>query len=350
MSVRILDALGCDLVDGTPAERERARLVVASSLVGAAFFAVETFVQAARSNLPFAAVAGFTALAFAVLPALVRLGPSAWIGHAVAALIAFHCLFKLAVTGGDTRAFAFMALLPLIAVPLCGMRASAVWVLGLCAAIGALWLGEATGRPFPIRFEAGLVERDGLLVAISAGLGGLVIATWYQTVFRASEAEVARSRAQTDLAQAELLENHERNRALLAHAFDGVLILDRDFRITYLSPGSEGRLLGYGRGAVAAGGFTEFVEGILHPDDRSASIEAFRLCHETPGKLIRSTVRLRKASGEYSTFEASAHNLMDDPAVAGIVVNYRDISNATTLPTAPSSAHATPDEPRSTLR
>ena len=69
----------------------------------------------------------------------------------------------------------------------------------------------------------------------------------------------------------------------------------------------------------------------VHPDDR-ATVER-RLAEVASASGSEATVefRARHADGSWRTLEAIAKNLLDDPAVGGVVVNYRDITERKAL-------------------
>jgi len=111
-------------------------------------------------------------------------------------------------------------------------------------------------------------------------------------------------------------------RALVEQSSDFVLVLDEHAVLTYASP-SVTRLLGYAPEAVVGRPASDFV----HPDDLEAvGAEIARvLC--APGTFGEVTYRAIHADGSHRTFEAVGQNRLDDPAVRGIVVNARDITD-----------------------
>jgi diguanylate cyclase (GGDEF)-like protein len=67
---------------------------------------------------------------------------------------------------------------------------------------------------------------------------------------------------------------------------------------------------------------------LLHPDDLAAN-EQTRLAFITSGsnsQAVTSTVRVRRADGEWTWIEAVATNRHDVPGIEGIVINARDIT------------------------
>jgi PAS domain S-box-containing protein len=110
-------------------------------------------------------------------------------------------------------------------------------------------------------------------------------------------------------------------RSLIENALDVITIVNGDGTIRYVSPSSE-RVLGYTPvDSVGKGGF-EFV----HPEDLPTVMTAFAHAIHCPGETLRVEHRVRHKNGSWRVLEAIGRNLLDDPAVAGIVVNSRDIT------------------------
>jgi PAS domain S-box-containing protein len=118
-----------------------------------------------------------------------------------------------------------------------------------------------------------------------------------------------------------LQDREEHYRAVIENASDIVTILDAAGAIHYHSPSAE-RVLGY-RSVEIAG---KHVLDFIHPEDA----EAFRrrlaetLAQKSAAAFME--VRIRHADGSWRTLEAIGQNLVDHPAVGGIVVNARDIT------------------------
>ena len=122
-------------------------------------------------------------------------------------------------------------------------------------------------------------------------------------------------------AQEALEENERRFRSMIQNAPDGISILDADSTIRYDSPAIE-RVLGYTpEERIGTKGFD-----YVHPKDIALARRTFAEVAETPEVRITVEYRLRHKDGSWRFFEATRTNLLDDPAVGGIVLNYRDIT------------------------
>jgi diguanylate cyclase (GGDEF)-like protein/PAS domain S-box-containing protein len=103
-----------------------------------------------------------------------------------------------------------------------------------------------------------------------------------------------------------------------------ITVLDADARVVYSSAASQ-RLLGYEPGFWRGHSVFE----LIHPDDAPHVSEVF-LRHLGQAGLTESVeFRLRHADGRWRHMEAIANNLFDDPAVNGMLVTTRDVTDRT---------------------
>lgn len=65
----------------------------------------------------------------------------------------------------------------------------------------------------------------------------------------------------------------------------------------------------------------------IHPDDRRSARETFDSVLESPGAAASNELRIEQAGGEYGWYEQRVVNLIDDPAVGGVLVSSRDIAD-----------------------
>jgi diguanylate cyclase (GGDEF)-like protein/PAS domain S-box-containing protein len=114
----------------------------------------------------------------------------------------------------------------------------------------------------------------------------------------------------------------DRFRALIEHSFDMVSIYDADANFAFASPSHE-RVLGYTPGELVG---TSPVD-LLHPDERDQVAEAFAEQLLVTGEPRPVEHRIRHRDGSWVWVESVALNLGDDPAVGGILVNARDVSD-----------------------
>jgi diguanylate cyclase (GGDEF)-like protein/PAS domain S-box-containing protein len=123
-------------------------------------------------------------------------------------------------------------------------------------------------------------------------------------------------------------QSEERFRALIQNSSDVVAIVGADGVSRYVSPVVQ-RVLGYK--PENGLGRSVFQPPVLHPDDAGRVQDTFARITEIPGAEATVDFRLRHADGRWVQVEATTKNLLADPSIGGIVVNYRDITERKTL-------------------
>ena len=113
--------------------------------------------------------------------------------------------------------------------------------------------------------------------------------------------------------------------ALVQRSSDAAMVLEPDGTITYASPAVHDQF-GYEPGELVG----RIGWDLIHPDDIEATITAFMGVGDEPGRHISAEFRLLDASGRYRWVEEVVTNLLDEPAVHGLVANIRDITNRKT--------------------
>lgn len=123
------------------------------------------------------------------------------------------------------------------------------------------------------------------------------------------------------LAQEAQARSEERLRAMLAHAAELTVLLDDEGRIAYASPASM-RVLGREPGGLIGEDALSFV----HPDELAEAAGRLRQHYSAPGVQRRHEYRIQHSDGTWHLTELAVTNLLDDPTIAAIVVNVRDIT------------------------
>ncbi|MDQ3280877.1 MAG: EAL domain-containing protein [Acidobacteriota bacterium] len=124
------------------------------------------------------------------------------------------------------------------------------------------------------------------------------------------EAEDARTRTE------------DRYRALVENAADGVALVDARGTFVYTGP-STLRVLGYEESELVGRNFGDLV----HPEDLETARRNLRLLLGAENTELSGELRLRHASGEFRWIEGTYRNLLLNPSVRAIVVNYRDVTD-----------------------
>lgn len=110
-------------------------------------------------------------------------------------------------------------------------------------------------------------------------------------------------------------------RKLTEHSSDIVFVVDRDHVVRYVSP-SVTRVLGWS--PVDALG-TDVLR-LAHREDREAARQALEVALSRPGVGPTIETRTRHRDGTWRWIEMIGTNLLDDPAVGGLVINARDVT------------------------
>ncbi len=119
----------------------------------------------------------------------------------------------------------------------------------------------------------------------------------------------------------QLRRSEERFRSLIQNSVDVNMVVRADGTIAYESSAAE-RVLGVrpdervGRPAFQ----------LVHPEDREYGERLLADVMRAPGAQMTAELRIQHADGSWRAIEAVLKNLLDDPAVGGVVVNYRDVT------------------------
>lgn len=148
------------------------------------------------------------------------------------------------------------------------------------------------------------------------------------TLLRTEEGEasgfigVAKDVSQRKFAEDQVRRSEKRFRALIENSADAIGLVSAQSIFLYASPSTQ-RVLGYlPEELVGRNAFGELV----HPDDIEQIRLVFAALLQEPGKSFSCEYRLRHKDGSWRWIDGNAINLLDDPSVAAIVANYRDIT------------------------
>jgi len=121
-------------------------------------------------------------------------------------------------------------------------------------------------------------------------------------------------------------ESEERFRSLVQNTSDIITLLEADGTVRYISPAVE-RVMGYKpEEQVGTNAF-----GSVHPDDRERALDTFTEVLKSPGLYPPLEFRVPHKDGSWRHLEHVVNNLLDDPAVRGVVVNSRDVTKRKAL-------------------
>ncbi|NJN66333.1 MAG: EAL domain-containing protein [Chloroflexaceae bacterium] len=118
-----------------------------------------------------------------------------------------------------------------------------------------------------------------------------------------------------------LYQSERRFRALIEHSSDVISVLDVTGVIRYSSP-STMRIVGYPLDDYQGCNIFE----LIHPDDLPIGRAFIVRLLDCPDGNMTTELRLRHHDASWRWIDVTGTNLLDDPAVQGIVLNYRDIT------------------------
>ncbi len=196
------------------------------------------------------------------------------------------------------------------------------WSMPRFSAPEALAVLQSTALDVPFIIVSGTVGEETAVEAMRAGAQDYVLkdnlarlAPAVERELRERESRVARGRADDALRSQDA-----RFRALVERSDDGITLTDRDGRLLYVSPGAR-RIFGFDHGGVG-----DLIGSSVHPSDRAhVQAHAARL-RATPSASDQLEFRIVRPDGATRWLEATIVNRLDDPAVAAVVVNSRDIT------------------------
>ena len=120
---------------------------------------------------------------------------------------------------------------------------------------------------------------------------------------------------------AALIQQEQWFRALIEQSSDAIAVFTADGTILYASP-STTRVTGRtAEELVGMNGFT-----YVHPDELEYTRQRLNDLLGHPGEVITVEYRLRHKDGSWRWMEGTATNLLHDPVIGAIVVNFRDIT------------------------
>lgn len=122
-------------------------------------------------------------------------------------------------------------------------------------------------------------------------------------------------------AEKALRTREERFSALIRSVSDIIAVLSVDGDIDYVSPAAEAMW-----GCAAATLQGRSVLDHVHAEDRTIMQGLLVQAGMRPGLTLNGVVRLRQGKGGWRYFEVVLVNLLDDPAISGMVATYHDVT------------------------
>ena len=119
-----------------------------------------------------------------------------------------------------------------------------------------------------------------------------------------------------------LQRREEHFRALIEQSSEGIVLASAPGMVRYASP-STSRLLGYAAEEFVGRNLFD----LIHSEDRERTREALSSLVRQPGGRITVEYRIRHRDGAWRWMEGIGTNLLEEPSVGAVVINYRDITD-----------------------
>lgn len=137
---------------------------------------------------------------------------------------------------------------------------------------------------------------------------------------------VARDGTEIKKQEALQIKNEKRYRALVHNATDAIMIVDKEAKPLYVSP-SIFKLTGFTEEEALS---LKLLHQI-HSEDREKLLEKYAVAEQNPGEAIASEpIKFRNANSEWIILEPTFTNLLNEPFIEGIVINFRDVTSRET--------------------
>ncbi len=189
--------------------------------------------------------------------------------------------------------------------------------------LDAIRLLKERGLDIPVILVSGTIGEEEAVLAIKEGAHDYLLKGKLTRLGSAvrNALEEKRLRDAERAASQALNESETRFRSLVENSSDEISIIAADGALLYESP-SANPTLGYRSGEFLGKSLFQ----LIHPDDLERVQERFAQLVGNPDLHPREQFRLRHRDGNWRWVEAVGTNLLNEPAVRGIVVNYHDIT------------------------
>jgi PAS domain S-box-containing protein len=198
------------------------------------------------------------------------------------------------------------------------------YMLPTCNGLDALQSALATCPDTPFLLVSGTIGEQAAIQSLKSGATDYVLKLWPERMAPAVRRAVqeAEERRQRQQVETELVRREKYFRTLTENALDILTVLNRDGLYLYNSPSLK-RVLGYEPGELVG----REAWGFIHPDDLEVTRTAFEQAIKYPDRPARVEFRFRHENGSWRYLEAVGQSHLEDPAIGGVVINSRDVSD-----------------------
>ena len=197
------------------------------------------------------------------------------------------------------------------------------YALPSCCGLQALEVAQNKAPQIPFLLVSGTIGEEAAIASLSKGATDYVFKLWLERLVPAVRRAVqeARERTQREQAEVALVRRERYFQALTENSLDVLTIVTREGAFQYNSP-SLRHVLGYAPEELTGRNVFELV----HPDDQRNSMRVFQRALEHPELRFTLELRYCRKDRSWCYLEVVGQNRLEDPEIAGIVLNARDIT------------------------
>ena len=157
-----------------------------------------------------------------------------------------------------------------------------------------------TGNTFPVEISMSLIDLDGSNVVIG----------FVRDISERKESEQ------------KIIRMGQHYQALIEKAPDGIVLISAEGSFKFVSPAAR-KMFGYTNNEEITGNPSEYT----HPEDLPEVLAVLQELIHDPSQIPTITYRFIDRSGKWRWIESTFSNLLADPSVEAIVINFRDITD-----------------------
>jgi PAS domain S-box-containing protein len=178
----------------------------------------------------------------------------------------------------------------------------------------------------PLVVITGTLDEDLAGAALQAGAHDYLVKTEFRTGELVRAIRYAIERHKISLAQQQsqqaIRQLEKRSTALIENAPDGIVLVSQEGSFLFASPSAR-KLFGYREDQ-------ELVEDpaeLTHPEDLPTVLATLTKLRQDPARPQTLQYRFRHVDGTWHWIESTFTNLLADPSVGAIVINFKDITD-----------------------
>ncbi len=156
------------------------------------------------------------------------------------------------------------------------------------------------GKSFPVEISSSIIELDGSQKVIG----------FVRDISERKENEL------------KVIRTGQHYKALIENAPDGIVLIDSMGNFKFVSPSAR-KMFGYSNSQEITGSQSQ----LTHPDDLDTVLSLLENIKFNPSSIPPIQYRFADINGQWRWVESTFSNLLEDPSVEAIVINFRDITD-----------------------